>query len=146
MVSVWMNSIGSGLFTSRTVDELLWGYDDPLLARIATIKDVETVFGLMYKARTALQISIHSFILDFVIYCVVYRASIFHGNTFECFLLINVITFGLFRKMEVTVGNLYTTLGRRTTWIMATLKHGKAKGSLVAVSHNHTPPLCLHTL
>ncbi|KAK5879060.1 hypothetical protein CesoFtcFv8_024405 [Champsocephalus esox] len=49
MVSVWMNSLGSGPFTTRTVDELLWGYDDPLLARIATIKDVETVFGLMYK-------------------------------------------------------------------------------------------------
>ncbi|XP_078478298.1 lysosome membrane protein 2-like [Lampetra planeri] len=50
MVSIWMNSIGSGLFTTRTVDELLWGYEDPLLARIApTNPDVETVFGLMYK-------------------------------------------------------------------------------------------------
>lgn len=50
MVSIWMNSLGSGLFTTRTVDELLWGYEDPLLARIApTNPDVEKVFGLMYK-------------------------------------------------------------------------------------------------
>ncbi|XP_071751152.1 lysosome membrane protein 2-like isoform X3 [Centroberyx gerrardi] len=50
MVSIWMNSIGTGLFTTRTVDELLWGYKDPLLARIAaTSPDVEEVFGLMYK-------------------------------------------------------------------------------------------------
>ncbi|XP_059213730.1 lysosome membrane protein 2-like isoform X2 [Centropristis striata] len=50
MVSIWMNSIGSGLFTTRTVDELLWGYEDALLARIApTNPDVEKVFGLMYK-------------------------------------------------------------------------------------------------
>ncbi|XP_077441939.1 lysosome membrane protein 2-like [Vanacampus margaritifer] len=50
MVSIWMNSIGSGLFTTRTVDELLWGYEDPLLTRVAPSNpDVETTFGLMYK-------------------------------------------------------------------------------------------------
>ncbi|XP_057674798.1 lysosome membrane protein 2-like [Corythoichthys intestinalis] len=50
MVSIWMNSIGSGLFTTRTVDELLWGYEDPLLVRIAPSNpEVETTFGLMYK-------------------------------------------------------------------------------------------------
>nr|BAM36398.1 CD36 antigen [Oplegnathus fasciatus] len=50
MVSIWMNSLKSGLFTTRTVDELLWGYEDPLLARIsATNAEVEKVFGLMYK-------------------------------------------------------------------------------------------------
>ncbi|TMS07940.1 lysosome membrane protein 2 isoform X1 [Larimichthys crocea] len=50
MVSIWMSSLGSGLFTTRTVDELLWGYEDPLLTRVASSqKDVETTFGLMYK-------------------------------------------------------------------------------------------------
>ncbi|XP_028317839.1 lysosome membrane protein 2-like [Gouania willdenowi] len=50
MVSIWMDSTGSGFFTTRTVDELLWGYEDPLLARVApTNPDVEKVFGLMYK-------------------------------------------------------------------------------------------------
>uniref|UniRef100_A0A673AXN7 Scavenger receptor class B, member 2c n=1 Tax=Sphaeramia orbicularis TaxID=375764 RepID=A0A673AXN7_9TELE len=50
MVSLWMSSLGSGFFTTRTVEELLWGYEDPLLARIATTSpDVEKVFGLMYK-------------------------------------------------------------------------------------------------
>ncbi|KAK2819289.1 hypothetical protein Q5P01_024850 [Channa striata] len=50
LVSLWMNSMGSGLFTTRTVDELLWGYEDPLLARVsATSPDVDKMFGLMYK-------------------------------------------------------------------------------------------------
>ncbi|KAM4635090.1 lysosome membrane protein 2 isoform 2-T3 [Polymixia lowei] len=50
MVSIWMNSIGSTLFTTRTVDELLWGYRDPLLTRLApSYPDVEEIFGLMYK-------------------------------------------------------------------------------------------------
>ncbi|XP_074546783.1 lysosome membrane protein 2-like isoform X1 [Halichoeres trimaculatus] len=50
LVSMWMTSLGSGLFTTRTVDELLWGYEDPLLARVSqTSPDVEKVFGLMYK-------------------------------------------------------------------------------------------------
>ncbi|XP_070780729.1 lysosome membrane protein 2-like isoform X2 [Enoplosus armatus] len=50
MVSIWMNSLGSGLFTTRTVDELLWGYEDPLLSRVAsTNPEVEKIFGLMYK-------------------------------------------------------------------------------------------------
>ncbi|TNN55536.1 Lysosome membrane protein 2 [Liparis tanakae] len=48
MVAIWMNSVGSGLFTTRTVDELLWGYEDPLLARVSTSSpEVEKVFGLM---------------------------------------------------------------------------------------------------
>lgn len=53
MVAVWMNSFNSGLFTTRTVHELLWGYEDPLLARVSsTTPDVEKVFGLMYKVCT----------------------------------------------------------------------------------------------
>ncbi|XP_069579065.1 lysosome membrane protein 2-like isoform X1 [Brachyistius frenatus] len=50
LVSIWMNTVNSGLFTTRTVDELLWGYEDPLLVRVAATKpDVEKIFGLMYK-------------------------------------------------------------------------------------------------
>ncbi|XP_033978750.1 lysosome membrane protein 2-like isoform X2 [Trematomus bernacchii] len=49
VASVMMNSVGSDLFTTRTVDELLWGYEDPLLTGIASLKTVEKVFGLMYK-------------------------------------------------------------------------------------------------
>lgn len=58
MVSIWMNSLKSDLFTTRTVDELLWGYKDPLLVRVAGTKpEVETVFGLMYKAcNSSLQV------------------------------------------------------------------------------------------
>lgn len=54
MVSMWMRSLKTGLFTTRTVDELLWGYEDPLLAQVsATNPDVEKVFGLMYKVCTS---------------------------------------------------------------------------------------------
>ncbi|XP_075944137.1 lysosome membrane protein 2-like isoform X1 [Anarhichas minor] len=50
MMAVMMNTIGAGLFATHTVDEWLWGYVDPLLARIATTNpEVEPVFGLMYK-------------------------------------------------------------------------------------------------
>lgn len=53
MVAIWMNSFNSGLFTTRTVHELLWGYEDPLLRRVSsTSPDVEKVFGLMYKVCT----------------------------------------------------------------------------------------------
>lgn len=53
MVSMWMNSLKSGFFTTRTVDELLWGYEDPLLARVSSSNpEVEKVFGLMYKVCT----------------------------------------------------------------------------------------------
>ncbi|KAK7896510.1 hypothetical protein WMY93_021835 [Mugilogobius chulae] len=47
--SVWMNTIpGAGLCTTRSVHELLWGYEDPLLARLAGVSsDVDKVFGLM---------------------------------------------------------------------------------------------------
>lgn len=65
MVSVWMNTVKSEIFTTRTVDELLWGYEDPLLERVSkTNPEVETVFGLMYKACTALQmIKLSGFLL-----------------------------------------------------------------------------------
>lgn len=56
IVSITMNNLGSGPFTTLTVDELLWGYEDPLLVRLsASSPEVEKVFGLMYKACTALQ-------------------------------------------------------------------------------------------
>ncbi|KAM9338044.1 lysosome membrane protein 2-like isoform 2-T2 [Symphorus nematophorus] len=50
VLSIWMNSVGIGPFTTRTVDELLWGYEDPLLKRVsASNPEVEADFGLMIK-------------------------------------------------------------------------------------------------
>lgn len=50
MMSLWMNSIKSGLFTTRTVDELLWGYEDPVLARLSnSYPEIDKIFGLMVK-------------------------------------------------------------------------------------------------
>ncbi|XP_072352417.1 lysosome membrane protein 2c isoform X2 [Scyliorhinus torazame] len=41
---------GAGLFTTRTVHELLWGYKDPVLSGIHFFKrDVDDYFGLYYK-------------------------------------------------------------------------------------------------
>lgn len=54
-VNTWMKLLKTPLFTTRTVDELLWGYEDSLLARAASSdRTVEKVFGLMYKARAFL--------------------------------------------------------------------------------------------
>lgn len=54
-VNTWMKLLKTPLFTTRTVDELLWGYEDSLLARAAERdRTVEKIFGLMYKARTFL--------------------------------------------------------------------------------------------
>lgn len=51
-VNAKMKTLKTPLFTTRTVDELLWGYEDSLL-EFAASRDptVDKVFGLMYKAR-----------------------------------------------------------------------------------------------
>lgn len=50
MVSIWMKSLGVGLFTTRPVHELLWGFKDPLLTRLKASKpEIHEYFGLMYK-------------------------------------------------------------------------------------------------
>ncbi|XP_048021923.1 lysosome membrane protein 2-like [Megalobrama amblycephala] len=49
-ISIYMGSIGTTMFMTRTVDELLWGFKDPLLTRLKTIKpDTDEYFGLMYN-------------------------------------------------------------------------------------------------
>ncbi|XP_010875514.1 lysosome membrane protein 2a isoform X2 [Esox lucius] len=49
-VSMWMNSIGVEIFMNRTVQEVLWGFKDPLLSKIHAMKpDVDDYFGLMWK-------------------------------------------------------------------------------------------------
>ncbi|XP_046870890.1 lysosome membrane protein 2-like [Hypomesus transpacificus] len=48
--SVMMKGVNSGIITNRTVNELLWGYLDPLLVNVKKSKpEVEEYFGLMYK-------------------------------------------------------------------------------------------------
>ncbi|KAM7392689.1 hypothetical protein PAMA_007691 [Pampus argenteus] len=50
VVSFKMSSVGSGVFTTRTVDELLWGYEDALLNNLAQSNtEIDPIFGLMYK-------------------------------------------------------------------------------------------------
>lgn len=53
MIKVWMKKT-DGVFTTRTVDELLWGYEDPLLKSASTFKrDTDKMFGFMlYKNGT----------------------------------------------------------------------------------------------
>lgn len=47
-ISMYMGSIGTTMFMTHTVDELLWGFKDPLLTRLRTIKpDTDENFGLM---------------------------------------------------------------------------------------------------
>lgn len=48
--SVMMNNANSGIITNRTVNELLWGYLDPLLVSVKkTNKEVGEYFGFMYQ-------------------------------------------------------------------------------------------------
>lgn len=50
MISAYMRSSGEGLFTTRSVGELLWGYEDGLLKALKLFKpDLDDVFGLFYK-------------------------------------------------------------------------------------------------
>ncbi|KAJ0015391.1 hypothetical protein NQD34_009011 [Periophthalmus magnuspinnatus] len=50
LISSYMKSLGEGLFTTRTVGELLWGYEDELLKALKKFKpDIDYVFGLFYK-------------------------------------------------------------------------------------------------
>uniref|UniRef100_A0A8C8IIE7 Uncharacterized protein n=1 Tax=Oncorhynchus tshawytscha TaxID=74940 RepID=A0A8C8IIE7_ONCTS len=50
LVSIWMNSLHVGMFMTHSVNELLWGFKDPLLSRIHTMNpEIDEYFGLMYK-------------------------------------------------------------------------------------------------
>ncbi|KAM8829071.1 lysosome membrane protein 2c isoform 1-T1 [Spinachia spinachia] len=50
LISSYMRSTDEGLFTTRTVGELLWGYEDALLKALKTLKpDLDDVFGLFHK-------------------------------------------------------------------------------------------------
>ncbi|XP_023257267.1 lysosome membrane protein 2-like [Seriola lalandi dorsalis] len=54
LISSYMKSTDEGLFTTRTVGELLWGYEDALLRAIQTVKpDLDDVFGLFYKTNAS---------------------------------------------------------------------------------------------
>lgn len=53
LISAYMRSTGEGVFTTRTVGELLWGYEDPLLKTLQTFKpELDAVFGLFYKVSS----------------------------------------------------------------------------------------------
>lgn len=50
LISAYMRGTGKGLFTTRTVGELLWGYEDGLLKALKVLRpDLDDVFGLFYK-------------------------------------------------------------------------------------------------
>lgn len=47
-MSLYMKSIGAEMFMTHTVDELLWGFKDPLLTKLRSIKpETDEFFGLM---------------------------------------------------------------------------------------------------
>ncbi|CAL8321381.1 unnamed protein product [Lota lota] len=51
-ISALMTSSSEGIFTTRTVGELLWGYEDPFLKRLKpVIPELDDMFGLFYKAN-----------------------------------------------------------------------------------------------
>lgn len=53
-VSMYMNSLGIKMFMNRTVHEVLWGFKDPLLTKLHSMKpEVDEYFGLMWKVSLA---------------------------------------------------------------------------------------------
>ncbi|XP_037607909.1 lysosome membrane protein 2c [Sebastes umbrosus] len=54
LISSYMKDADEGLFTTRTVGELLWGYEDTLLKALKLLKpDLDDVFGLFYKSNAS---------------------------------------------------------------------------------------------
>lgn len=68
LISSYMRSLNEGLFATRSVGELLWGYEDGLLKALKTMEpSLDTVFGLFYKVKTIEMILI--VICDNVLMC-----------------------------------------------------------------------------
>lgn len=58
-VSIYMTSIGVDMFMTRTVHEVLWGFKDPVLSKLHTVKpDVDEYFGLMWKVSMVLFVNL----------------------------------------------------------------------------------------
>uniref|UniRef100_UPI0037E9968B lysosome membrane protein 2c n=1 Tax=Semicossyphus pulcher TaxID=241346 RepID=UPI0037E9968B len=52
LISSYMRSSGSGLFTTRPVGQLLWGYEDGLLKALKAFQpNLDDIFGLFYKSN-----------------------------------------------------------------------------------------------
>lgn len=50
LISAYMKSASEGLFSTHTVGELLWGYEDALLKALKVLRpELDDVFGLFYK-------------------------------------------------------------------------------------------------
>ncbi|XP_012731864.2 lysosome membrane protein 2c [Fundulus heteroclitus] len=54
LISAYMRSAGIGLFSTHTVGELLWGYEDGLLKALKVLQpELDDVFGLFYKSNAS---------------------------------------------------------------------------------------------
>ncbi|CAN9504933.1 unnamed protein product [Ophioblennius macclurei] len=54
LISAYMRSQSEGLFVTRTVGELLWGYEDGLLKALKVLSpELDDVFGLFYKSNAS---------------------------------------------------------------------------------------------
>lgn len=52
-IASYMRSSNEGLFATRSVGELLWGYEDGLLKALKTLQpNLDDVFGLFSKVKT----------------------------------------------------------------------------------------------
>lgn len=53
VISMYIKSIGVDLFLTRTVHEVLWGFKDPLLTKLQSLRpEVDEYFGLMWKVSS----------------------------------------------------------------------------------------------
>lgn len=113
-VNSYMKLLKTPLFTTLTVDELLWGYEDRLLAKVATSdRTVDKIFGLMYKASIFLPKMLS-----------VNQSELLRRFDLTCL----CVCVCVFRKTGVMTERWFSTLEWRTTWITAALRLGKEKG------------------
>lgn len=111
LISAYMRSSGEGLFSTHTVGELLWGYEDGLLKALKLFRpELDDVFGLFYK------------VLSF--FCPVKHDPNFCNSTEW-----NKPCFFIYRPMLQTMGSTCSSLASRATRTLLAFQHGMAKGN-----------------
>lgn len=135
LISAYMRSIGEDLFTTHTVGELLWGYEDGLLKALKVKQpDLDDVFGLFYKVS-----------YKHIGYLFIKRLKGPVDNCRKaCILLLLSVEF-LFvffscRATLPTMANTSSTPERKTTKTLLEWIHGTMEG------HCLSPPLANKTI
>lgn len=141
--SMYMNTIGTTMFMTHTVNELLWGFKDPLLSRLKTIRpEVDEHFGLLLNVRfisshsrsphtNTIQTQVH--IYNFFIFLALVSILFLR---FEAWMM-NEFVSCVVRKTAVMMESLCITPESRTILTSAVFTPGRDK-SKTSSRHSNT--------